>query len=407
MVRTPVPGEQLQLALLCAIEFPWSNKARAGGGRENSMGDIRLFHVTHDGAHELPSNPIPYERELQNLFEKHLLALIRIDFLASEHSTGQRHSRRIDTLGIDDAGRPVVVEYKRRQDENIINQGLDYLDWLEDHQAEFRELVRTTLDDGRAVNVDFRSTRLLCIAREFLRQDTAAARNSRRRIELLRYRRYGEAHVALEWVYGGEDAARAPVPIETPSPAAGEGRSVAQKRSAATRQYRPDSNTPANGVGTFTPDRRQPRVHTRTSPGDIGGIPDYSTFQHWNKASEKTLNLFLELETLVGSLGSVRTDTSRTLISFKCLASRDSRSSVIAYVTYLYAAPNVGIRLLLPEKLVKKPLEDNSRRVTMGKAQTPYREITIRDGNDIGRAEPLLRTAYDSLSAPPGHATAP
>ena len=371
------------------------------------MGDIRLFHVAYDDARELPSNPIPYERELQNLFEKHLLALIGIDFLASEHSTGQRHSRRIDTLGIDAAGRPVVVEYKRRQDENIINQGLDYLDWLEDHQAEFRELARATLGDGRAVSVDFRSPRLLCIAREFLRQDTAAARNSRRRIELLRYRRYGEIHIALEWVYGGRDAAHEPASIETPSPVASEDRSVTQKRSGATRQYRSDPGTPAKGVGTLTTDRGQPGVHALTSLGDSGGIPDYSIFNHWNKASEETLNLFRELETLVGSLGSVRTDTSRTLISFKCLASRDSRSSVIAYVTYLHAAPNVGIRLLIPEKLVKKPLEDNSRRVTMGKAKTPYREITIRDDNDIGGAEPLLRTAYDSLSAPPGHATMP
>ena len=96
----------------------------------------------------------------------------------------------------------MVVEYKRRQDQNVINQGLDYLVWLEDHQAEFRELVRRRLGDGRVTDIDFGASRLLCIAEEFLRQDQIAAENSRRPIELLRYRRYGDAYVALEWVYG-------------------------------------------------------------------------------------------------------------------------------------------------------------------------------------------------------------
>ena len=161
------------------------------------MATIRFFHEIYGNVHELPDGgPFPYERGLQEFFEKHLRTLTGVEFLDSEYSTGPRHSRRIDTLGIDGAGRPVVVEYKRRQDENVINQGLDYLAWLEDHRAEFRELVREKLGDGRIKDIDFTTPRLLCVASEFLRQDRIAAENSRRRIELLRYRRYGEG-VAL------------------------------------------------------------------------------------------------------------------------------------------------------------------------------------------------------------------
>ena len=169
------------------------------------MATIRFFHEIYGNVHELPDKgPFPYERGLQEYFEKYLHTLTGVEFLATEYSTGPLHSRRIDTLGIDEAGRPVVVEYKRRQDENIINQGLDYLAWLEDHQAEFRELVRTKIGAERVVRVNFETPRLLCIAAEFPRQDQIAAENSRRRVELLRYRRYGDAFVALEWVYGGE-----------------------------------------------------------------------------------------------------------------------------------------------------------------------------------------------------------
>ena len=73
------------------------------------MGDVRFFHEIYGDVHELPSNPFTYERGLQEFFEKHLRALAGIDFLASEYSTGQRHGRRIDTVGMDEAGRPVVT----------------------------------------------------------------------------------------------------------------------------------------------------------------------------------------------------------------------------------------------------------------------------------------------------------
>ena len=171
------------------------------------MVPTRFFHQIDGNVHELPDRgPFRYERELQKFFEEHLHTLTGVEFLASEYSTGPRHGRRIDTLGIDGAGRPVVVEYKRRQDQNVITQGLDYLVWLEDHQAEFRELLRTQLGDGRVTDIDFGASRLLCIAEGFPRQDQIAAANSRRPIELLRYRRYGDAYVALEWVYGAAPA---------------------------------------------------------------------------------------------------------------------------------------------------------------------------------------------------------
>ena len=65
--------------------------------------------------------------------------------LASEYSTGPKHGGRIDTLGIDENGNPVIIEYKRATNENVINQGLFYLDWLLDHRAEFKLLVMERL----------------------------------------------------------------------------------------------------------------------------------------------------------------------------------------------------------------------------------------------------------------------
>ena len=304
------------------------------------MGETRFFHLIYGGVHELSSNPFPYERDLQDLFQTHLRALTGIDFLASEHSTGQRHSRRIDTLGIDEAGRPVVIEYKRSQDENVINQGLDYLDWLEDHQAEFRELVRDTLGDQR--EVDFGNPRLLCVANEFPRQDQVAARNSRRRIDLVRYRRYGDGFITLEWVCGGE---------------------------------------------------ARPPVRKAVAPKPQPALPDYSEYKNWNKIDEKTRDLFRKLEASMTSLGTVRPDAVKHYISFKCTAAPDNRQPVIAYVRLRIRD---GLRVLIYETHVRDiPLEDGFTRLY---DRGRMREIIIRDEEHIRKAEPLLRTAYDSLS---------
>ena len=67
------------------------------------------------------------EKELQRLVEANLKDVLDMHFLASEFMTS---NGRIDTLAIDSQGAPVVIEYKRNQNHNVINQSLSYLKWL-------------------------------------------------------------------------------------------------------------------------------------------------------------------------------------------------------------------------------------------------------------------------------------
>ena len=128
------------------------------------------------------------------------------------------------------------------------------------------------------------------------------------------------------------------------------------------------------------------------APG-AGEDPDYSACPHWLKASEETRTLFRELETLVEQLGAVRTDPVKTGISFKCMTAPGNRAPTLAHV---YLTVRTGLRVVILEKLVRdKPLEDGLTRPWPG---GPYREIDIRDREQIRRAEPLLHAAYDSLS---------
>jgi predicted transport protein len=164
------------------------------------MSDIKLFRLGTASVDELRGESVQIEKSLQIVFEKNLESLLGVRFLASEHSTGPIHGGRIDTLGLDE-NCPVIIEYKRAVNENVINQGLFYLDWLLDHRKEFQWLVLEKLGAEIAKEVDWSTPRLLCIAGDFTRYDEHAVNQIARNIELLRYQRFGDDLLMLELVH--------------------------------------------------------------------------------------------------------------------------------------------------------------------------------------------------------------
>ncbi|MFE0187558.1 transporter [Streptomyces sp. NPDC059008] len=110
-----------------------------------------------------------------------------IRFLATEYRTG-RHGGRIDSLGLDENGTPVIVEYKRHRDQGVISQGLSYLCWLQDHHHEYENLVRQKLGTEAAGEVDWTAPRVVCVAGAFTHHDTVAVEMIPHRIDLVTYR---------------------------------------------------------------------------------------------------------------------------------------------------------------------------------------------------------------------------
>ncbi len=159
-----------------------------------------VFHVSSGSAQELQGTSIAIEKTLQTLIETHLEVFLGVRFLATEYSTGKTHGGRIDTLGIDENGSPVIIEYKRALNENVINQGLFYLDWLMDHKGEFELYVLKKLGKEAADSIDWSVPRLLCIASDFTKYDEYAVQQINRNIELIRYRRYGNELILFELV---------------------------------------------------------------------------------------------------------------------------------------------------------------------------------------------------------------
>ncbi|GLW58149.1 DUF5655 domain-containing protein [Kitasatospora phosalacinea] len=161
---------------------------------------LRVFRRDGDAATELAGAAVPLERDLQAYVERNMTTLLGVRFLDTEVRTGPLHGGRIDSLGLDEDGSPVIVEYKRTRDQNVINQALFYLAWLRDHHDAFEALVVRRLGQEALAEVDWSSPRIICIAADYSRYDVHAIGEMNRRIDLVRYRAFGEDLLALELV---------------------------------------------------------------------------------------------------------------------------------------------------------------------------------------------------------------
>ncbi|HET7306672.1 MAG TPA: DUF5655 domain-containing protein [Gammaproteobacteria bacterium] len=174
--------------------------------------------IDEDGKlRKLSSRAFSKEKELQCLVEANLGELLEMHFLASEYTT--TFGGRIDTLAVDYAGAPVIIEYKRNRNDNVINQGLSYLRWLQAQKVEFFEmLVLRKLD--RKMPVDWKNPRVVCIAEAYSKFDIDTVEVVPIRIELFRYRNYDGGIFSLEPV--GVNTQKASInPVRLPEKSAG------------------------------------------------------------------------------------------------------------------------------------------------------------------------------------------
>ncbi|MCX5230484.1 DUF5655 domain-containing protein [Streptomyces sp. NBC_00233] len=153
------------------------------------MAELMLFRQGADGRDvELSGSTVALEVELQRRVEAGLEQMLGIRFLASEYATGPWHRGRIDTLGLDENGSPVVIEFKKGSDSGVLSQAVSYMAWLESAHHEFEALVRKVLGAEAAESVDWRRPRMVCIAAGFSHHDRVAVQRVPERIDLVRYR---------------------------------------------------------------------------------------------------------------------------------------------------------------------------------------------------------------------------
>ncbi len=311
------------------------------------MSDIKVFFVNGKCVTEIEEQSVGLEKSLQTLIEKNLETFVGVRWLASEYATGKAYGGRIDTLGIDENGSPVIIEYKRSLDVSVINQGLSYLDWLLDHQADFRLLVEDKLGPERARKIDWSAPRLLCIAGDFTKYDERAVAQIDQNIELLRYKRFEDAIVLLELVNG--------------------------------TTARPPSHPPGRDVGGRQPGGPRPPHGPRGSA---------SVSKHLSKADAELRHLFEATEKFLRGLGNdVRMNVLKKYIAFRRFKN--------------FACMEVYNR----EKLLRVYLQVNPKQVTIEKGftrdmtgvghyGTGHLAVDLKTLADLKKAKPLMLKSY-------------
>lgn len=149
---------------------------------------MSIYKINNNVAQQLTlkQNGFGNEFALRDFFAENdnLYNILGIKFLAKEY---QIPNGRIDTLGIDENGSPVIIEYKWKENDDVLSQGLFYLDWLRSNKPHFELIAKSKL--GNETEVVWGKPRVVLIAQGFNRYIKSAVR-AIQNVELKTYNVY-------------------------------------------------------------------------------------------------------------------------------------------------------------------------------------------------------------------------
>lgn len=135
------------------------------------------------------------EFALRDFFADNLEDLLGIRFIEKEYPITEG---RIDTLGLDENNSPVILEYKWKENDEVLAQGLFYYNWLINNKKHFELLVTNKL--GQDIKVNWEQPRVILVARSFGRYILGAVQQEKH-IELITYHNYQPDILQLESIY--------------------------------------------------------------------------------------------------------------------------------------------------------------------------------------------------------------
>ncbi|GAA2996482.1 DUF5655 domain-containing protein [Streptomyces lactacystinicus] len=307
------------------------------------MTDLKVFRLNAAGRDvEVRGSTVALEVELQRRIEAGMEAMLGIRFLASEYPTGPWHRGRIDSLGLDENGTPVIIEYKKGSDHGVVTQAVSYLSWLKSSRHEFQALVREKLGAEAADSIDWRNPRVVCIAADFFRHDRTAIYLMGQRIDLVRYRVFEGDLLSLLLVESAPGITASATPR------------AAVERAAGGTEETPNSAEaiPAEPPATLRP-------------------------------------LYEELREALTRSGDVEVEAKLHYIAFR-------RMKNLACVLFRPSSQTIMVYLRVDPESVT--LEEGFTRDVrgIGHLGTGDLEVRIRSAADLERAAPLIQKAFDA-----------
>jgi len=304
-----------------------------------------LFQIQDNGLLPIVQSALDSEKRLQSLIEKSLGPTFNCRFVASEFSTGATHAGRIDTLAVSEDNNPVIIEYKKVESSDLINQSLFYLSWLNDHRGDFEVAARRAIPD---VTVDWSDIRVICLAPNYKKYDLHAVSVMGANIELWRYRLFENSCLYLEEFYrktmstaagDTDESLKDPVMV------------AAGKKAAITRL-----------TGSYTVD------------------------QHLEAKPERVRELAQSVREFITGLDTAIVEVPKKYY----IAYKISQNIACMWV----GSKEIAIYLKIDPKEITPPLEIVRDVSKIGHAGTGDTEVSIESEKDLELAKPLIEKAY-------------
>ena len=313
---------------------------------------MAIFEIDKGKAKRVRLSEFKLEKDLQKLVEENIETIFNCRFIATEFSTGNIHSGRIDTLAISEDNNPVIIEYKKVASSDLINQSLYYLHWIRDHKGDFQIAANRAL--GREIDVDWSDIRVICLAPEFKKYDLHAVQVMGANIELWQYRTYENGILNIEEVY---------------------------KRASSVTNSNQDSED-LNGKNPIMVEAGKKAALTRKTGS-------YTIEEHFENLNEEIQELFQTIrEYLTGLDNSIEEAPKKKYIAYKTSQN----------FACLHASKNRIIIYLKLDANQVSPIPKQGRNVSkIGHFGTGDFELTIKNLKDFEETKQLINEAYKNI----------
>ncbi len=101
-----------------------------------------LFEIKNNKATKVNQKEFKNELELHQLIDKNLGEIFGVKYIKDEYIT-DKHGR-IETLGLDESNRPIIIEYKRTKEKGQLVQANRYMTWIRQNPDSFELLYEKT-----------------------------------------------------------------------------------------------------------------------------------------------------------------------------------------------------------------------------------------------------------------------
>jgi len=130
------------------------------------------FEISGKNLKRISQKEFKNEAELHKLVDDNLEKIFKIRYIKDEHITDKYG--RIETIGLDEGNRPVIIEYKKTKEKGQLVQANRYMIWIRQNPDSFELLAKKNLGNDIG-SIDFSNPRIICLAQEYSVDDKCLA----------------------------------------------------------------------------------------------------------------------------------------------------------------------------------------------------------------------------------------